>query len=97
MAYGLAVATSVGDLVDLSNVSSARMHKVIHATGYSGSVSVPTWNSPDGDFFVVNNTDTFKSLAFKWDNATKILEWWNHSPRNDEGYANDYYVFLVDT
>lgn len=100
MAFGIQVRTSTG-MKDVSELQGARLIRRVHGTEVSGSVHIPEWNNPTGDFVMFNlNTSTSERTQMPyvhWNNDTKILAWekWN-SNHNDEGTSNNFLIMCYE-
>jgi len=95
MTYGIVIRTSTGQLTSLESVFGALLHTVVQANSVTGSVTIPTWNSPNGDFFVHNETTKVILPAIAWNNSTKVLNWWNYYG-NNAGYSNTFKIYCLD-
>ena len=97
MAFGISVRTTSGSgLQDLASINSARVVRVLKVTTYEGQITVPNFNSNRGDFYPVNYDDRFNVPAMKFNNTTKVFEWWNHTPFNSDSLSNNFYVLFVE-
>ncbi len=95
MAYGIQVRTSKGmqDIVDLMGVRMIHIHQ---ATTVSGSISIPDWDSPEGNYIVVNNSTRTRMPWVQWNNSTKVLSWGKQRNTNDEAWSNNFTVYCME-
>lgn len=93
MAFGIQIRTSTGmqDVADIA--TGARLIEVVKCRSVAGSTTVPDWNSPDGDFYVVNNSTRSFMPYVEWNNSTKVLRWGKYTSTNDAAWSNNFDVY----